>query len=72
MEGPYFGYDGPCSPWNDERIHNYHFTLSALNVEKLDIPEESFGGPEVLKAIEGHILATASVSGTYTLNKNLE
>ena len=24
MEGTYGGYDGPCPPWNDERLHNYY------------------------------------------------
>ena len=22
-EGHYYGYDGPCPPWNDERVHRY-------------------------------------------------
>ncbi|MFU8878192.1 MAG: YbhB/YbcL family Raf kinase inhibitor-like protein, partial [Wenzhouxiangellaceae bacterium] len=35
MEGMYFGYDGPCPPWNDERLHHYHFTVYALDVERL-------------------------------------
>ncbi len=26
MVGAYFGYDGPCPPWNDERLHHYVFT----------------------------------------------
>lgn len=25
------GYDGPCPPWNDARIHNYHFLVFALS-----------------------------------------
>ena len=70
MEGNYFGYDGPCPPWNDERIHKYHFTLYALDVEHLDVPD-SFGGPDVLKAIEGHVLASTKITGIYSLNKTL-
>ncbi|HSW14853.1 MAG TPA: YbhB/YbcL family Raf kinase inhibitor-like protein, partial [Solimonas sp.] len=23
MEGHYLGYDGPCPPWNDSRVHHY-------------------------------------------------
>lgn len=23
LGGQYFGYDGPCPPWNDERLHHY-------------------------------------------------
>ena len=32
MAGNYFGYDGPCPPWNDELPHRYVFTLYALDV----------------------------------------
>jgi Raf kinase inhibitor-like YbhB/YbcL family protein len=70
MGGDYYGYDGPCPPWNDERLHHYVFTVCALDVEKLSLPA-SFGGPEVLKAMEGHVLASAKITGTYTLNPAL-
>ncbi len=32
MSGEYYGYDGPCPPWNDERLHRYVFTVYALDV----------------------------------------
>ena len=67
MEGAYAGYDGPWPPFNDERVHRYVFTLYALDVESLKLGK-SFTGPDVLKAIEGHVLAQASIEGTYTLN----
>jgi Raf kinase inhibitor-like YbhB/YbcL family protein len=70
MEGKYYGYDGPAPPWNDSIIHNYVFTLFALDVERLDLPED-FTGSDVREAMEGHILASASVSGTYTQNDRL-
>lgn len=70
MRGDYFGYDGPCPPWNDEIIHHYIFTVYALDIEKLPL-EGKFGGPEVRAALQGHILAEASLSGTYTLNPRL-
>ncbi|MHA2362362.1 MAG: YbhB/YbcL family Raf kinase inhibitor-like protein [Candidatus Hodarchaeales archaeon] len=70
MGGIYRSYDGPCPPWNDELVHKYHFTLYALDLSKLDV-DDDFGGPEALKAMEGHILAKVSVSGTYTLNPDL-
>ncbi|OLS27864.1 MAG: hypothetical protein HeimC3_01580 [Candidatus Heimdallarchaeota archaeon LC_3] len=70
MEGEYYGFDGSCPPWNDELIHEYHFNLYALDVEKLDLPEK-FGGSDVLDAMKGHILDQAKVTGTYTLNKDL-
>jgi hypothetical protein len=28
MAGEYYGYDGPCPPWNDERVHTYVFTCT--------------------------------------------
>lgn len=70
MRGDYHGYDGPCPPWNDELLHRYIFTLYALDVERCPV-EGRFGGPEVQKAIAGHVLAQASVTGTYTLNPDV-
>ena len=70
MRGDYFGYDGPCPPWNDEIIHRYVFTVYALDVDRLPL-DGSFGGPEVRAAMHGHILAEASLTGTYTLNPKL-
>ena len=67
MAGDYFGYDGPCPPWNDEIVHHYHFTLYALDVERCPV-EGTFEGPAVLAAIEGHVLGQASIVGTFTLN----
>jgi Raf kinase inhibitor-like YbhB/YbcL family protein len=69
MEGKYAGYDGPWPPFNDERVHRYVFTLYALDVESLKL-SPGFTGPDVTKAIEGHILAESSLTGTYTLNPN--
>ncbi len=70
MCGDYYGYDGPCPPWNDEIIHRYVFTVYALDIDKLPV-EGRFGGPEVRSAIQGHILGEASLTGTYTLNAKL-
>ena len=67
MRGDYYGYDGPCPPWNDEIIHRYVFTVYALDIESLAV-DGKFGGPEVRAAMQGHILAQASLTGTYTLN----
>jgi Raf kinase inhibitor-like YbhB/YbcL family protein len=67
MAGDYHGYDGPCPPWNDEILHHYVFTLYALDVEKCPVSGK-FGGADVLKAIDGHVLAKAEVMGTYALN----
>lgn len=70
MSGEYFGYDGPCPPWNDSLVHHYHFTLYALDVATLDV-KGSFTGADALKAMQGHVLAQASLMGTYTLNPEL-
>jgi Raf kinase inhibitor-like YbhB/YbcL family protein len=67
MSGNYFGYDGPCPPWNDEILHHYVFTLYALDVARCTV-SGAFKGADVLKAIEGHVLAQASLTGVYTLN----
>jgi Raf kinase inhibitor-like YbhB/YbcL family protein len=67
MAGRYFGYDGPCPPWNDSLVHRYVFTLYALDVARCPI-EGEFTGPEVRTAIAGHILEQASFIATYSLN----
>lgn len=69
MKGDYYGYDGPCPPWNDEIVHHYHFTLYALDVVRCPV-EGRFGGPEVLQAIERHVLAQVRITGTYAINPN--
>ena len=70
MRGEYGGYDGPCPPWNDERMHVYHFTLYALAVDSLKMAG-SFNGAQLVAAMEGKILDQATWSGTYTLNPAL-
>jgi len=67
MEGEYFGYDGPCPPWNDERIHHYTFTVYALDVERCPIGDP-FSGTDLISGLDGHILDQASLMGTYSLN----
>lgn len=66
MEGTYFGYDGPCPPFNDTVIHPYIFTLYALDVERCPV-EGVVDGRTVRQAIEGHVLARAALVGTYSL-----
>ena len=70
MQGDYYGYDGPCPPWNDARLHHYVFSLYALDTERAPV-DGRFDGPEVLRAISGHVLAEAHMTGTYTLNPAL-
>lgn len=67
MAGDYFGYDGPCPPWNDEIPHRYVFTLYALDVPRLAVAGVFTGG-DVRAAMAGHVLGQAAVTGRYTLN----
>jgi len=71
MEGDYFGYDGPCPPWNDSIVHHYVFTLYALDVEQLDVDGE-LTGEKVRAALKGHVLAEAKLTGTYSLNPKVK
>lgn len=70
MQGDYYGYDGPCPPWNDQLVHNYIFRLYALDTATLDLPAR-FTGADVKKAIFGHILDEAQLIVSYTLNPHL-
>ena len=67
MAGDYFGYDGPCPPWNDSIVHHYHFTLYALDVARCPV-QGRFGREDVLDAIKDHVLGQAGIMGTYSLN----
>lgn len=67
MGGDYGGYDGPWPPFNDERLHNYVFTVYALDVASVDLPER-FSGPDLLTAIKGHVLGEASLTASYAIN----
>lgn len=64
MAGEYFGYDGPCPPWNDELVHHYHFEVYALDVDKAPV-EGTFDGAAVVEAIAPHVIAKAAIVGTY-------
>lgn len=66
MEGTYFGYDGPCPPFNDTVIHRYIFTLYALDVARCPV-DGTADGRTVRQAIAGHILDRAVLEGTYSL-----
>lgn len=71
MAGRYFGYDGPCPPWNDELPHHYHFTLYALDLERCPV-SGAFTREDVLTAIKGHVLGTATLMGTYAINPKVK
>ena len=71
MAGDYYGYDGPCPPWNDAIAHRYVFTVFALDVERLPL-QGRFGGQDVRRAVEGHVLGQAAITGRYTLNPDVK
>jgi Raf kinase inhibitor-like YbhB/YbcL family protein len=67
MKGQYYGYDGPCPPWNDAVVHHYHFAVFALSVKSLDLPRD-FDGGAALEVMKDKILAQGEVVGLYTQN----
>lgn len=67
MKGQYYGYDGPCPPWNDDLVHHYHFTVYALSAKSLNLPKD-FDGPAAQDAMKGKILAQGEEFGLYTQN----
>ena len=70
MKGDYYGYDGPCPPWNDDRPHRYVFTLYALDIPRLGV-EGTFDKYQALDAMQGHVLGESSLTGLFTLNAAL-
>jgi len=55
------GYGGPCPPSGS---HHYHFMLSALDVPTLGLQASATKG-DVEKAMQGHVVGTAELVGTY-------
>ncbi|WP_230969033.1 YbhB/YbcL family Raf kinase inhibitor-like protein [Nitrogeniibacter aestuarii] len=70
MGGDYYGYDGPCPPWNDSIKHHYIFTLYATDLDSVPV-EGRFTGQDVREAIAAHTLASASMTVTYSLNPDV-
>ncbi len=67
MKGQYYGYDGPCPPWNDENVHHYHFTVYALSVPTLNLGKD-FDGVAATAALKDKVVAQGEVLGLYTQN----
>jgi len=61
-EGTVIGYRGPMPP-PDHGVHQYNFKLYALD-EALQL-EPGLTKTELLEAIEGHIIASGKLTGTY-------
>jgi len=67
LGGTYYGYDGPCPPWNDAVPHRYVFSLYALDTPRLPLAA-GFRGRDLLAAVRPHVLAQARLTATYSLN----
>lgn len=68
-------YGGPCPPWNDARIHHYHFIVLALEapVAAPSAPAATETAQAAFTRLMGspHLLGKATLVGTYTLNAAL-
>jgi Raf kinase inhibitor-like YbhB/YbcL family protein len=67
LKGTYYGYDGPCSPWNDDNVHHYHFSVYALSAASLDLHGD-FSGEAAVAAMHGKVLAQGELLGVYSTN----
>ena len=72
---PPTAFGGPCPPWNDARLHHYHFIVLALGKDApVTLPSDQ---PETAKQVfdrlitSEHLLAKGVAIGTYTLNPTL-
>ena len=70
LEGTYGGWDGPFPPWNDEIVHRYEVSVHALDVETVGL-EPGYTLEAFRAAVDGHVLASATIVPTYTLNPAL-
>ena len=70
MAGSWHGYDGAAPPWNDSIEHRYEFMIRAVDVPTLGL-DPGFTRDDLEAAIEGHVLASASLTVTYATNKRL-
>ena len=68
MQGEYYGYDGPCPPWNDSLVHHYVFTVYALATPTL-VVDGALTGANVRAALaQAPVLGQARITGLYSLN----
>lgn len=70
LGGSWNGYDGPAPPWNDSLFHEYEFTVYALDAASIGLPP-GFSRDDLEAAIEGRVLASASITGRFTTNARL-
>jgi hypothetical protein len=58
------GYGGPCPPPGSSKAHRYVITLTALDIDKLPIPDDA-SGALVGGNVGGHTLAKATITAAY-------
>ena len=68
MKGDYYGYDGPCPPWNDTLVHRYIFTVYALPTPVLEVDGPITGASVRAALASAPVLGQASLTGLYSLN----
>lgn len=56
------GYFGPRPPV-DGKVHKYHFTMYAI--DKKGVLPQGLNKSSLLKAIEGHVLASSTLTGNF-------
>ena len=83
---PATAFGGPCPPWNDARIHHYHFMVLALDADAdalINAPSavdctDPACRADTAKATfsrlitSTHVLAKGAVVGTYSLNPHVK
>lgn len=71
MKGDYYGYDGPCPPWNDTLVHRYIFTVYALATPTLAVAGPLTGANVRAALGSAQVLGQASLTGLYRLNPSV-
>ncbi|WP_027349950.1 YbhB/YbcL family Raf kinase inhibitor-like protein [Halotalea alkalilenta] len=71
MNGEYYGYDGPCPPWNDRLVHRYIFTVYALATPTLAVDGPLTGASVRAALAAAPVLGQASLTGLYSLNPSI-
>jgi Raf kinase inhibitor-like YbhB/YbcL family protein len=70
MEGVWCGYDGAAPPWNDSIPHRYEFTVTAIDIPSLGL-DAGFSRDDLEAAMDGHVLASASLTVTHVTNPRI-
>lgn len=60
-------FGGPCPPWNDKRLHHYHFHVLALSSPHVTLPKDATAAQAWAK-LAPTALAHGELIGTYSLH----